>query len=136
MIPKGSNSGIYLQGRYEVQILDSFGKTDDQLKPGDCGGIYKTAAPKTNAIKAPGEWQTLDIVFRAPRFDADGKKTENAKFINVTMNGTQIHENVDTPHTTGGEISKDEKATGPIMLQGNHGVVAIRNLRIKPAESK
>src|SRR5918911_3019200 len=92
-VSKGSNSGVYFQGQYEVQILDSFGKKDKELKYGDCGGIYDTAAPRTNASKAPGEWQTFDVVFRAPRFDAAGKKTANAKFVRVAHNGTVIHEN-------------------------------------------
>src|SRR5262249_8506764 len=71
--PKGANWGVYFQGQYEVQILDSYGKKDADLKYGDCGGIYNTAPPRTNASKAPGEWQTFDVVFRAPRFDGSGK---------------------------------------------------------------
>src|SRR5437016_6314963 len=87
MIPKGSNSGVYLMGQYEVQILDTNGTADVKLRPGDCGGIYHTKAPSSNAIKPAGEWQTYDIVFRAPRFDSAGKKIENAKFISVIFNG-------------------------------------------------
>src|SRR3954452_3467991 len=93
MVPKGSNSGVYLMGQYEVQVLDSFGKKDADLKPGDLGGIYNTKAPSKNASKKPGEWQSFDIVFRAPRFK-DGKKVENAKFISLKLNGETIHENV------------------------------------------
>src|SRR5207249_1374252 len=85
MIPKGSNSGVYLMGEYEVQILDSFGKPNDKLGPGDMGGIYTYAAPKVNACKKPGEWQKLVIEFVAPKFEGD-KKTANAKFLKVTFN--------------------------------------------------
>ena len=71
-VSKGSNSGVYFQGQYEVQIFDSFVKKDKDLKYGDCGGIYNTAAPRTNASKAPGEWQSFHVVFQAPRFDDKG----------------------------------------------------------------
>jgi hypothetical protein len=131
MVPKGSNSGVYLMGQYEVQVLDSFGKKDADLKPGDLGGIYNTKAPSTNAAKAPGEWQTFDIVFRAPRFSPEGKKTEDATFVLVKLNGKTIHENVAAPKPTGSELPGGEKPTGPIMLQGDHGPVAFRNIRAK-----
>ena len=132
MIPKGSNSGVYLMGQYEVQILDSNGTPDDKLRPGDCGGIYHTQPPMSNACKPPGEWQSYDIIFRAPRFDASGKKIENAKFISVMFNGKKIHDNVQVSGPTGGELPGGEKATGPLMFQGNHGIVAFRNVRVKP----
>jgi hypothetical protein len=135
MVPQGANSGVYLQGEYEVQVLDSYGRPDGKLSPGDCGGIYSTKAPSTNASKAPGEWQSFDIVFRAPRFDAAGKKTENAKFVSVLFNGKKIHENVEAPKPTGGQLGP-EKPLGPIMLQGDHGIVAFRNIVIKPVELK
>ena len=129
MIPKGSNSGIYLMGEYEVQVLDSFGK--DKVGPGDMGGIYNTAAPKKNACKKPGEWQKFVIDFRAPRFE-DGKKTANAKFLKVTLNDEVIHEDVEAPKPTGSELSSKEVATGPLMIQGDHGPVALRNIKITP----
>src|SRR5262249_12229095 len=130
-VAKGSNSGIYFQGRFEVQILDSFGKKDADLKYGDCGGIYDHAPPKTNASKAPGEWQTFEVVFQAPRFDGAGKKTANAKFVKVVHNGKVIHENVELKGPTTAGLGKPEKATGPLLLQGDHGPVAFRNIRIK-----
>ncbi len=136
VVPKGSNSGVYLMGQYEVQVFDSFGKPDDKLAKGDCAGIYNTEAPSTNAAKAPGEWQSFDIVFRAPRFDAAGKKTENAKFISVLWNGKKVHENVEVKGATGGELPGGEKAQGPLMFQGNHGIVAFRNVKVKPVELK
>jgi hypothetical protein len=118
-------------GEYEVQIIDSFGKPDDQLKPGDMGGIYTTAAPKKNASKKPGEWQKFVIDFQAPKFEGE-KKTANAKFIKVTFNDVVIHENVEVTKSTGGGLTGKEHATGPLMFQGDHGPVAFRNIKIVP----
>lgn len=135
MVAKGTNSGVYMMGNYEIQVLDSAGKPDNQLSPGDGGGIYNTKAPGANGALPVGQWQTYDVTFRAPRFDADGKKTENARFVRLVYNGKTIHENVEVPKGTGGQISAD-KPTGPIMLQGDHGVVAFRNITVKPLELK
>jgi len=129
MIPQGSNSGVYVMGEYEVQILDSYGK--EKVGPGDLGGIYNTAAPKVNASKKPGEWQTFVIEFRAPTFEG-GKKVGNAKFVKVTLNDTVIHENVEMKGPTPGGLTGKEVATGPILIQGDHGAVAIRKLTITP----
>ena len=74
MVPKGSNSGIYLMGEYEVQVLDSFGKPDDKPGQGDLGAIYSAAAPKMNAAKKPGEWQKFVIEFQAPKFDGTRRR--------------------------------------------------------------
>jgi hypothetical protein len=126
MVPKGSNSGIYPLGEYEIQILDSYGHTT--LSKGDLGGVYNVAAPRVNAAKKPGEWQHIVIEFRAPRFK-DGKKVANARFDKVTLNGKVIQENVEAPGPTGGGMS-GEAPTGPLKLQGNHGAVAFRNIRI------
>ncbi len=136
-VPKDSNSGVYVQGRYEVQILDSYGKPE--VAEHDCGAIYQRwkdgkgyegHAPKLNASKAPGEWQSFDITYRAPRFDATGKKTENGRFIKVVHNGQIVQENVEVTGPTRGSRFEDEAATGPIRLQGDHGPVAFRNLRV------
>src|SRR5205807_7015311 len=113
-VPKGSNSGVYFQGQYEVQILDSYGKKDTDLKYGDGGGIYNTAPPRTNASKPPGEWQTFDIVFRAPRFDG-GKKVAPARFVKVVHNGKVIHEGVDVKGPTTAAPGGPERPTGPLM---------------------
>jgi hypothetical protein len=140
MVPKGSNSGIYLQGRYEVQILDSWGVRNPSFS--DIGGIYRNwetkpgeiymgKAPLSNSAKAPGLWQKFRIVFQAPRFDASGKKTANAKFISVELNGIKIHDNLEVPLPTGGPIAKNEVAQGPLMIQGDHGPIAFRNIRYK-----
>ncbi|MBA4186510.1 MAG: DUF1080 domain-containing protein [Planctomycetaceae bacterium] len=129
MYPKGSNSGVYLMGEYEVQILDSFGK--EKVGPGDLGGLYKAAAPTTNASKKPGEWQKFVIEFQAPKFEGD-KKTVNAKFVKVTLNDTVIHENIEMKTQTPGGLTGKEAATGPLMFQGDHGPVAFRNIKITP----
>jgi hypothetical protein len=129
MYPKGSNSGVYLMGEYEVQILDSYGRK--KVGPGDLGGIYATAAPRVNAAKKSGEWQKFVIEFRAPRFQG-GKKTSNARFVKVTLNGEVIHEDVEVKGPTPACLKGREVPTGPLMLQGDHGPVAFRNIRITP----
>lgn len=129
MVPKGSNSGIYVMGEYEVQILDSFGK--DKVGPGDLGGLYSAAAPRSNASKAPGEWQKMEIEFQAPKFEGD-KKVANAKFLKVTLNGVVIHENVEVKGPTPSCLTGKESATGPLMIQGDHGAVALRNIEVSP----
>lgn len=149
MVPKNSNSGVKLMGLYEIQIFDSFGKKE--LTGSDCGGIYPRAelepkyhhidegiAPKTNACKPAGEWQTLNIIFKAPRFDESGKKTANAKFVKVVLNGETVHENQEVEYPTGHAWHKKEIATGPLLLQADHGPVAFRNVRVRPylAEKK
>jgi hypothetical protein len=130
MVPKGSNSGIYVMGEYEVQVFDSHGKKD--MTPGDMGAIYSAAVPKVNASKAPGEWQKYVIEFRAPKFDEKGNKTKNAVFVKVELNGTVLHENVEMKGPTPGGLTGREAATAPIMFQGDHGAVAYRNIRISP----
>jgi hypothetical protein len=140
MIPKGSNSGLYLQGRYEVQLFDSWGVKNATFS--DIGGIYRNwekepgkiymgKAPLSNACKAPGLWQSLKISFRAPKFDGSGKKIANAQFVSVELNGVKIHDHVEVPLPTGGPIENNEKPMGPIMIQGDHGAVAFRNIRYK-----
>jgi hypothetical protein len=131
MVPQGSNSGIYLMGEYEIQVLDSYGKPDNQLTQGDLGAIYSAAAPKQNVAKKPGEWQKFIIDFQAPKFDRD-KKTANAKFVKVILNDTVLHENVEIKAPTPGGLTGKEAATGPLMFQGDHGPVAYRNIKIFP----
>jgi hypothetical protein len=140
MIPKGSNSGVYLHGLYEVQVFDSWGSTEP-MTSSDCGGIYHRwinnrgvggSAPSRNACRRPGEWQSYYIWFRAPRFDANGRKTENAKFIRVVQNGLSIQKDVEVDGPTRAAMEAPEAATGPLMLQGDHGPVAYRNIYWRP----
>jgi len=127
------NSGVYLQDRYEIQVLDSFGL---ESKNNDCGGIYRVAAPKVNACLPPGRWQTYDITFTAPRFDASGKKTASAR-VTVLHNGAVIHQDQEIPGTTGGARSKTEVAVAPLRLQDHINLVRFRNIwvvELKAAE--
>jgi hypothetical protein len=142
-ISQKSNSGIYLMGRYEVQVYDSYGVEKDKYPGIECGGIYprwvegrevEGHSPRVNASKPPGQWQTFDIVFRAPRFDASGRKITNAKFVKIAHNGKVIHENVELTGPTRGPGWEDEKPAGPLLLQGDHGPVAYRSLQIKPVD--
>jgi hypothetical protein len=144
-IAKHSNSGVYLMGRYEVQVYDSCGVEKDKYPGIECGGIYprwinekdvEGHSPSVNASKPPGEWQTFDITFRAPRFDASGKKMANAKIVKLVHNGKVIHENIELNGPTRGPMAEDEKPIGPIRLQGDHGPVAYRNLRVKALDLK
>ena len=137
MVPRGSNSGVYFQGRYEIQILDSWGKK--KVGFGDCGGIYQRwdkgrgfegHGPRENASLAPGEWQSFEVAFRAPRFDAKGKKIANAVFVKVVHNGKVVHENIEVTGPTRSAGFRDEQALGPLMLQGDHGPIAYRNIRL------
>jgi hypothetical protein len=134
MVPKGSNSGVYVMGEYEVQVLDSFGKKD--VSNSDIGALYGAAPPKVNASKAPGEWQKFEIDFRAPRFDESGKKAANAKFVKITLNGQVIQEDVEMKGPTPSGITGKESPTGPIMFQGDHGPVSYRNIKVKPVAEK
>ena len=145
LLAPGSNSGVYLQGRYEVQLFDSWGvKTPTSA---DCGGLYARwdaargagqesydgTAPRANACRAPGLWQQLHIEFQAPRFDAAGKKTKNARFTKVLLNGYLIHENAEVTGPTRSALFEQgpEAPVGPLMIQGDHGSVALRRLAFK-----
>jgi hypothetical protein len=124
------NSGVYVQGRYEVQVLDSYGLTS---KDNDCGGIYGVAAPLTNACKAPTVWQTYDIEFHAPQC-VDGKKTEPAR-ITVLHNGIKIHDNVKiTKDNTTAGLGGDPCTPGPILLQDHGNPVQFRNVWLVPVK--
>ena len=143
MMAKGSNAGVYLQGRYEIQMFDSWGEANPKFS--DAGAIYqrwdeKRGAgregyeghpPMVNVSKAPGLWQHYRIVFRAPRFNAQGQKTENARFIEVYQNGVLVQKNIEVTGSTRAAAFTDEKPLGPLMIQGDHGPVAIRNIKYR-----
>jgi hypothetical protein len=142
MMALGSNSGIYMQGRYEVQLFDSWGVIN--AKASDNGGIYERwndskpegqrgyegHPPRQNASRAPGLWQHMKISFQAPRFDKAGQKIENAKILLVELNGVSVQENVELSGPTRGAIGSNEVAIGPLRLQGDHGSVAFRNIKM------
>jgi hypothetical protein len=139
LVPAKSNSGVYLHGLYEVQVFDSFGV--EHPKYSDCGGIYERwidnkgvggTAPRVNASRQPGEWQWFHIWFQGPRFDASGRKVANAKFLRVLHNGVLIHENVEAEGPTRSGLEIPEAVENPLMLQGDHGPVAYRNIYIRP----
>ncbi|MDB5262972.1 MAG: hypothetical protein JWQ14_2253 [Adhaeribacter sp.] len=141
MMGKGANAGVYLQGRYEVQLFDSWGEQNPKVT--DLGAIYERwderrpdgqkgyegHAPIQNVSKAPGLWQHCRIVFRAPRFNEKGEKIENARFIEIAMNGVTLHQNIEVTGPTRSAAFQDEKPSGPLMIQGDHGAVAIRNIK-------
>ncbi len=116
-LPKGGNSGVFLRGCKEVQVLDSFGKA--KLEEDDCGGIFGKLAPAVNACKPPGEWNALDV-------------TIVGRTITVVLNGKTTVDGQVVNGVTGGQINDDEDKPGPLMLQGDHSAVWYRNLWIKP----
>lgn len=118
---KGGNSGVYLRGRIEIQVLDSFGKNPPGV--GDDGAIYAQTAPKVNASKAPGEWNTLEASYVGDK-------------ISAKLNGQVIHENLQITKVTGGALPGGLDEAGILMLQGDHGKVWYRNVMIKPVAAK
>lgn len=132
-----SNSGVYLQGRYEIQIDNSLnvkpkveesnGKKVETFSKTMCGALYSQVAPSKNMSKPPTEWQTFDITFKSPRGDK-GKVTEKAR-VTLVWNGEKVLDNIEIPNGTALD-------PGPILLQGDHGKVTFRNIRIKPSSAK
>ncbi|MBI5833438.1 MAG: DUF1080 domain-containing protein [Armatimonadetes bacterium] len=124
------NAGVGFMGRYEVQIMNSFGVKQG---PQDCAGFYNQKAARVNACKPAGQWQSYDIFFRAPRFDADGKVTEKAR-ATVIQNGVVTMMNEDFNGPTGIQYGDfpGEVAKAPIVLQGNHDLVSFRNVWAVP----
>ncbi len=149
MLPeKGSgNSGVYIHGNYEVQILNSFGK--EKITQEDAGALYGFAKPLVNACRKPGEWQVFDIRYRAPRRDESGKIVENGT-VTVWFNGQKVQENTPfgeprstfhpfrfgtTPYL---EVIRDQQKktmTGPVFLQDHNNPVRFRNVWVRPADS-
>lgn len=148
MLAKNSNAGVKMHSLYEIQLYDSYGVEKPTAL--HSGGIYPRAdkspgkyehidegqPPLVNAAKPPGEWQTLHIVFRAPRFGPGGQKTANAEFELVTLNGKIVQENAEVRWPTGSDWRLPESATGRLYLQGDHGPVAYRNVQVRPLSPK
>lgn len=118
--PKKSNSGIYLRGRYEVQIEDNYGKEPDSHY---IGGVYGFLTPRINAAKKAGEWQTLEI-------------TLTGRVVAVVLNGEPVIERQAIPGITGGALDSNEAKPGPIMLQGDHGPIEFRKVILTPGEQR
>lgn len=115
-VAEKSNSGIYLRGRYELQVLDDFGREPEEHQH---MAIYAWTKPRVNASKRAGEWQTMEAVLVGNR-------------VTVTLNGTKVHDNAEIQAITGGALDADELAPGPIMLQGDHGKVWFRKVTVTP----
>ena len=115
-VDKGSNSGVYLRGRYEIQIVDGYGRPLDVHSQ---GALYGFIVPPVNVDKPAGEWQSFEITLIANR-------------LTVVLNGTKIIDNGEVPGITGGALDANEGEPGPIMLQGDHGKVQFRKVRITP----
>jgi hypothetical protein len=118
------NSGVYLQNRYEIQVLDSYGL---EPKDNECGGIYQVGAPLVNMCYPPGQWQTYDITFQAPRFDGSGNKQKDA-VVTVVHNGVTIHDQQPIPHPTGGALDSNVSEPGGVYLQDHGNLVRFRNI--------
>lgn len=123
------NSGVFLQGRYEIQVLDSYGIEVPGM--GDCGAIYNQFAPLVNACKPPLEWQSYDVIFRAPRLNDDGEIVENTR-VSVLQNGLVILNNVILSSTTGANIGGGVGEPGPLLLQDHGNLVKFRNIWAVP----
>jgi len=116
IIPKGSNSGLYLRGRYEIQIADDFER--NSASPGGNGALYNFKPVSVFASRPAGQWQTAEATIRGTR-------------VSVTLNGQKVHEDIAIDRATGGELDQNLDQAGPILLQGDHGAIAFRNVRIK-----
>jgi hypothetical protein len=129
-VPERGNSGVYLQGRYEIQVSDAFGKDVGKHM---CGAIYAKIAPSVNPARPPGEWQSFDVRFIAPRTDREGKVTQKAR-ITVVWNGVTVIDDDEIDGVTGGAVDKEVGTPGPLMLQGDHTAVQYRNIRVLALE--
>jgi hypothetical protein len=122
--PAEGNSGVYIMDRYEIQILDSYGR---KATDNECGAVYRKIAPKVNASLPAGRWQTFDITFHAPRFDDKGAKTQSVR-VTLVHNGVKVHDNVEVPGPTGAASGKKEVAKAPLRLQDHGPPVKFRNI--------
>ncbi len=126
----GGNSGVGLQGRYEIQIFNSYGQKPEAH---GCGALYGQKAPLAYSCKPAGEWNAYDIIFRAPRFDSDNKVTKKPR-ATVFLNGVLVQNNEEFTGMTGinYEVYKEMTKTGPLVLQGDHDPVQFRNVWVAP----
>jgi hypothetical protein len=139
-----SNSGVYLQGRYEIQVDNSYGAKPKYVDRGgkkvavfdshQCGAIYGRIAPSQNMAKPPREWQTFDVTFRGARGD-QGKVTQKAR-VTLLWNGAKVIDDAEIDGTTGGALDNRVTEPGPLLLQGDHGRVAFRNIKIRPLPTR
>lgn len=128
-VPRGGNSGVYLQGRYEIQVADS--SKDRRVGKHMCGAIYSKIAPSENACKPAGEWQRFNVLFRQARLNDGGEVVEKAR-ISVKQNGTLIIDDKEIDGVTGGALDRNEGTPGPLLLQGDHSSIKYRNIFIRP----
>lgn len=124
------NSGVYIQGAYEIQVLDSYGLKSES---GDCGGIYGIAVPMVNACRPPQQWQSYDILFYAAQVDEKGNQITPAR-VSVMQNGVWIHNNVRLPDATSGGMGRPQNGKGPLMLQDHGCAVQYRNIWVRPLD--
>jgi len=134
--PRRGNSGLYLFNTYEVQLVDSFGLPPSETS---AGSVYHIAAPQFAASAPPLEWQSVEFSFRAPRFDATGKKTENAR-LSLRFNGVLVHDDLEIPNPTAGSVAggralEDPAPPQPLMLQNHGNRLQFRNIWILPVEN-
>jgi hypothetical protein len=139
-----SNSGVYLQGRYEIQVDNAYGvkpkivekdgKKIETLDTHQCGAIYGLIAPSKNMAKMPKEWQSYDVIFRGARGEA-GKVTEKAR-VTLIWNGEKVIDDAEISGPTGAALDSKVTEPGPLLLQGDHGKVAFRNIKIRPLPAK
>ncbi len=143
LMPDDGDSGIYFHGLYEIGIRDTWNKNPPR-EYHHCGAIVARwineqyvggKGPDKIAVRPAGEWQSLYIQFQAPRFNSNGEKTTNAKFVRVLLNGELIHENVEIDGPTHASMEIPEAEMNPLMLQGNYGPIAYRNIYVRPLKS-
>lgn len=127
-----SNSGVYVHGCYEVQVLESYGV--EEMTWDECGAIYGQYAPITNACNPADQWQVYDIIVRAPRFNQYGEVAENGR-MTILLNGVVVQNNIELPRACPSGVTGDKRVRkGPLMLQDHCDAVSFRNIWVMPLE--